>query len=83
MPSAGIALTGSSSPRPAIIMAVTCLHERRAPARGTIGGGARVLVAAAGSFDLVQVLERAIDGREVLLRPAPALSCRRWPRWRP
>ena len=48
VPSTGRALTGSSSPRPAIIAAVTCATKSGAPA-GTGGSIPEVAVTSAGS----------------------------------
>ena len=66
MPSTGIALTGSSSPCPAIITAVTSFTNARRIGWHE-GHGSRVLVARSGSGDLDEVLERAIDRGEVPL----------------
>ena len=66
VPSTGNALTGSSLPRPAIIMAVTCLTKSGACA-GTRGIGSRVLVAAAGSTTSCRFSKRAIDSRKIAL----------------
>ena len=66
---------GSSLPRPAIIMAVTCLTNSGACA------GTRGRIARAGrrgrQHDFMQVLERAIDGREIALDQSLPLRVRR------
>ena len=79
VPSTGSALTGSSSPRPAIIAAVTvrtnsgaCVrHEGRGVVRGRD---------APGQFHLVQALERGVDrglvARHDLARPGGRRSSR-------
>ena len=60
VPSTGIMLTGTSSPRPAIIFAVT--RRTNSGARGGHHGGrSQVLVAEAGTRHLGQPGERVID----------------------
>ena len=66
MPSTGKALTGSRSPLPAIIIAVTRCDEvgRARPAPPAAARGS--LVDRAGHRHLVQVRQRVVDGGEVL-----------------
>ena len=66
MPSTGSALTGSSSPRPASISAVTVRTNSGACA-GTTGGSPRRRRHPLGHFDPVQTVERAVDRRLVAL----------------
>ena len=78
VPSTGSALTGRSSPRPAIIAAVTVRTNSGACA-GTSGGSSRVAVARSGTLDPVQALERAVDRGLVALDhlgAAPAVGLR-------
>jgi hypothetical protein len=65
VPSTGRALTGSSSPRPAIIIAVTFCTNSGALA-GTTGGNWRVLVAWAGT-GFAQIDQGVIHRHEILL----------------
>ena len=67
VPSTGRALTGSKSPSPAIIFAVTRrmksivdFGHRRQPAGGAGHGGRHV--------DLVQIVKRTVDRREIALQ---------------
>ena len=80
MPSTGSALTGRSSPRPAIISAVTVRTNSGAPA-GTTAGSSRVAVTRLGYLDLVQPGQRAVD-RGVVPRDhlgaAAAVASWRW-----
>ena len=78
VPSTGSALTGSSSPRPAIIAAVTVRTNSGACA-GTIGGDSRVDVTRSGSSTLCKPVQRAVDRRLVALDhlgAAPAVGLR-------
>ena len=64
VPSTGNALTGSRSPLPASITAVTFCTKSGARSE-TIGGRVRVALTAAGTRDLVQVGERLVHHLEV------------------
>ena len=76
VPSTGNALTGSASPLPAIITAVTrCTKSGASPA--TTAGRLRVAVAAVGNGYLVQMRQRRVDRGAVLLdhgRPGLAIG---------
>ena len=73
VPSHGNALTGSSSPRPAMISPKHVAHERRRPSRH--GAGALELAARdlAGTFTSMQVGQRVVHRLEVLLDDLLAL----------
>ena len=73
VPSAGIALTGRSSPRPAIITAVTSFTNGGASA-GTSGNRLSRARRCRRKRDLVEVLERAINRGEVPLDELRSLS---------
>ena len=60
MPSTGSALTGRSSPRPAIIAAVT-LRTNAGALAGTTAGSSRAGGHPAGNLDPVQALQGAVD----------------------
>ena len=66
VPSTGIALTGSTSPLPAMMVAVTFFTNSGALS-DTVGGISMVLVACAGHLYLVQVASGGIDCGKVLL----------------
>ena len=72
LPSTGMALTGISSPRPAIILAVT-LRTKSGASSGT-SGGSSAPVSVCGHRDLVQMLQRRVDRGEVLLDHRAALA---------
>jgi hypothetical protein len=72
VPSTGRALTGSSSPRPAIIIAVTFCTKSGALA-GTTGGNSRVLVACAGT-GFAQIDQGVVHRLEVLAHHFLALA---------
>ena len=66
VPSTGMALTGSWSPLPAMIMPGTRWTKSGASPR-TAGSRVNLLVTWSGHLDLVQGGDRAVDGREVPL----------------
>ena len=72
LPSTGMALTGISSPRPAIILAVT-LRTKIGASSGTSAGSSSP-VQRLGHRDLVQVRQRRVDRGEVLLDHRAALA---------
>ena len=73
VPSIGSALTGSASPRPSSITAVT-LRTKAGRRAGTVCARRRAAGGGARHLDLVQVGERIVDRREVLLHDLRALA---------
>ena len=73
VPSTGIWLTRISSPRPAIILAVTSRTNSGACA-GTIGGRSNALVAVGRHGHLEQMRQRVVDGLEILAHHVGALA---------
>ena len=73
VPSTGNALTGSRSPLPSSIRAVTCFTRSGASA-GTVGGRVDCGRDLFGHLDLVQIGEGAVDRVEVELDDLVALG---------
>ena len=72
----GMALTGSESPSPSMILASTSRTNAGACA-GTAGRMSKVLLTSRRNLDLVQMIERSVHGGEVLLHhgfAAPAVG---------
>ena len=81
VPSAGSALTGSVSPSPAIIRAVTAWTKSGASA-GTGGRRSASLVTVSGTVTSAEVLERGIHRVPVPLHHGLAAPHRTSSRWR-